>query len=217
MDNEKESVFLSDNMMTTACIIAVCASLMTIFLVRTVDDKFIMFEDILKLVTICCTYVAYKRFSWDVTKGLMGGVLFCLMYQEAHLVLEQLWGKEDFDTYLIIGVQGSIYLAAAGMSFIMTIIITINHFIINYAKKGNPENVILNRMAIVYKIVVTIVMIIANSKLTFAKTILWENGLRYITDIAIILLIISIESKMDSFKVLREELLKQKKERRKSK
>ncbi len=63
-----------------------------------------------------------------VAKGLMGGVLFCLMYQEAHLALAVLWGEQNFDTYLMAGVFGSVYLAAAGMSFLMTVIITVNHF-----------------------------------------------------------------------------------------
>ncbi|WP_026510866.1 MULTISPECIES: hypothetical protein [unclassified Butyrivibrio] len=216
MESEKQSIFLNEYMMTTACLFAVITSVISAVLIRPYGDKFAMFEVLVKLVTVVCMYFAYKRYSWDVAKGMMGGVLFCLMYQEAHLVLGQLWGEEDFDTYLVIGVQGSIYLAAAGMSFLMTIIITINHFIINYAKKGNPGNVILNRIAIIYKVVVYIILIVANSNLDFAKDILWENGLQYLTDIAIFLLIVSIESQIDSFKVLRDELLKQKKERKKS-
>ncbi|WP_029320168.1 hypothetical protein [Butyrivibrio sp. AE3004] len=215
-EKEKESIFLNEYLMLAACLFAVITSIITAILIRSQDDKFAMFEVMLKLVTIVCMYLAYKKYSWDVAKGMMGGVLFCLMYQEAYMVLGQLWGEEDFDTYLVIGVQGSIYLAAAGMSFLMTIIITINHFIINYAKNGNPGNVVLNRIAIIYKLVVYVILIIANSNLDFAKSILWENGLRYLTDIAILLLIVSIESQLDSFKVLRQELLKQKREGRKN-
>ena len=211
----KESIFLNEYLMHSECIFVAGTSFVSIGIIRAQGDAFGMFEVLVKLFTVMLMYVAYKRYSWDVTKGLMGGVLFCIMYQEAHMVLSQLWGQEDFDTYLVVGVQGSIYLAAAGMSFLMTIIITINHFLINYARHGNPENVILNRMAISFKFVVYLLLLISNSMLGFSRLILWKNALQYITDMAIFLLLVSIESQFDSFKLLRQELLAAKRERSK--
>lgn len=215
-ENKRESIFLSEHLMTIACIFVVVTSVVMYFFIRIDGDMFAKFEIVVKLVTTVAMYLAFRHYSWDVTKGLMGGVLFCLMYQEAYIVLARLWGEEDFDTYLVVGVQGSIYLAAAGMSFLMTIIITINHFFINYAKHGNPENVVLNRMAIIFKFVVYIMLLAANSRLDFARSILWENAIRYLTDMGILLMLVSIESQFDSFKVLRKELLEAKRERRKS-
>ena len=85
---------------------------------------------------------------------------------------------------------------------------------INYAKHGNPENVILNRMAILFKFGVYIILLTANAMLVgIAPVILWKNALQYLTDIAIILILVCIESQIDSFKVLRQELLKEKRER----
>lgn len=185
-------------------------------MIRICGESFALFETLIKLVTTVAMYYAFRNYNWDVAKGLMGGVLFCLMYQEAYLVLGRLWGEEDFDTYLVAGVQGSIYLAAAGMSFLMTIIITINHFLINYAKNGNPDNVIFNHMAIIFKLGVYVLILGANSKLGFSPVILWKNALQYLTDMAIILLLVCIESQFDSFKILHKELLEQKRKRRKT-
>ena len=213
-ENEKESIFLNEHLMTAACICAAVMSAISFYLIRIDGDSFARFEILVKLVTTVAMYFAFKYYNWDVAKGLMGSVLFCLMYEEAYLVLAGLWGEEDFDTYLTVGVQGSLYLAAAGMSFLMTIIITINHFMINYAKGGNPENVILNRMAIIFKFVVYIFILITNSMLGFEPVVLWKNALLYLTDMAVILLLVCIESQFDSFKVLRQELLKAKRERR---
>ena len=106
--------------------------------------------------------------------------------------------------------QGSLYLASAGMTFLMTLIITINHFFINYASNGNPKDVILNRMAILFKFGVYILLFIANSQLGFAEATLWKNAMQYVCDIAILLLLVSVESQFDSFKILRKELLSQK-------
>ena len=213
---EKESIFLNEHFMLATCVFVIVTSVISLFFNRIEGDSLTMFEILVKLVTTFAMYLAFRHFNWDVAKGLMGGVLFCLMYQEAYLVLARLWGEEDFDTYLVVGVQGSIYLAAAGMSFLMTIIITINHFLINYAKHGNPENVIFNRMAIIFKFAVYILLLAANSRLGFSPAILWINALQYLTDMALLLLIVSIESQFDSFKVLHQELLIAKRERSKN-
>lgn len=213
----RESIFLNEHLMTATCLFTVITSVISLFFIPSQGDSFTKFEILVKLLTTIAMLFAFKYYNWDVAKGLMGGVLFCLMYQEAYLVLGRLWGEQDFDTYLVVGVQGSLYLAAAGMSFLMTIIITINHFIINYASHGNPENVIFNRMAIIFKLAVYMLLLVTNSKLGFSSEMLWKNALQYLTDIAILLLIVSIESQFDSFKVLRRELLKFKRERRKNK
>ncbi len=212
---QRESVFLNERLMTAACIFVAITSALSVFFVKSTGEPFTIFEILIKLLTTIAMYFAFRHYNWDVAKGLMGGVLFCLMYQEAYLVLGRLWGEEDFDAYLVVGVQGSLYLAAAGMSFLMTIIITINHFFINYAHHGNPENVIFNRMAIIFKFAVYLLLLITNSKLGFSSSILWKNALQYLTDMAVLLLLVSMESQFDALKVLRKELLAQKRERRK--
>ena len=209
---ERESLFLNERFMAFVCLFAAVTGIASFVLAGSDGNYLVRFEVIVKLLTVAFMYFAFRRYNWDVAKGLMGGVLFCLMYQEAYLVLARLWGEEDFDTYLVAGIQGSIYLAAAGMSFMMTIIITINHFMINYARGGNPGNVILNRMATGFKFFVYVVLIISNSMLGLAPALLWENALQYLTDMAVLLLVVSIESQFDSFKVLREELLAAKRE-----
>lgn len=199
--------------MAAACAAVVITSLVSMFLCVREGDSFLVFEVLTKLVTAFAMYLAFKFFKWDVAKGLMGGVLFCLMYQEAHFVLNVLWAEENFDVYLVAGVQGSLYLAAAGMAFLMTVIITINHFFINYASHGNPKNVILNRMAILFKFIIYVLLFLSNSQLGFAPVLLWKNALQYLTDSAALLLLVCVESQFDSFNALRQELRRQKRER----
>lgn len=210
-----ESIFLNEHLMTAACLIVVVTSVISMLLLPSQGDYFTGFEILVKLVITIAMYFAFRHYNWDVAKGLMGGVLFSLMYQEGYLVLGRLWGEQDFDTYLVAGVQGSLYLAAAGMSFGMTIIIAVNHFIINYSSHGNPENVIFNHMAIMFKLSVYIFLLIVNSKLEITSLTTWENALQSVTDMAVLVLVVSIESQFDSFKVLRQELLNSKRERKK--
>ena len=210
---KRESIYLNEHFMAAACAVAVLTGLLSLYFCVREGDSFAVFEVVTKLVTASAMFLAFKYFKWDVAKGLMGGVLFCLMYQEAYLVFVRLWGEQNFDTYLVAGVQGSIYLAAAGMTFLMTVIITVNHFIINYSSHGNPKNVILNRIAILFKYAVYLLLLVSNSLLGFASPVLWRNALRYLTDSAVLLLLVTVESQFDSFRVLRQELLAQKRER----
>ena len=207
---QRESVFLNERFMAAICAVTVMTGLVILYFSIRNRDLFAVFEAVTKLVTASAMFLAFHFFKWDVAKGLMGGVLFCLVYQEAHLVLAVLWGEQNFDSYLMAGVFGSVYLAAAGMSFLMTLIITINHFFINYASHGNPKNVILNRMAIIFKLVVYLLLLVSNSQLGFARSILAGNALEYISDSFLILLLVTIESQFDSFNVLRKEFLKEK-------
>ena len=216
-EEQRESIFLNEHFMAAACAVVAITSLISlVFCVRD-GDSFSVFEVVTKLVTASAMYLAFKFFKWDVAKGLMGGVLFCLMYQEAHLVLNVLWAEQNFDAYLVAGVQGSLYLAAAGMAFLMTVIITINHFFINYSSHGNPKNVILNRIAISFKFAVYLLLLVSNSQLGFSAAVLWRNALQYVTDSAVLLLLVCAESQFDSFNSLRQELLQLKRERRSKK
>lgn len=208
-----QSLFLNERFMAVFCLIVLVTGLVSLYFSIREGEAFEVFELVTKLVTAAAMYQAFRFFKWDVAKGLMGGVLFCLMYQESYLVIAKLWGEQDFDAYLVVGVQGSLYLAAAGMAFLMTVIITINHFFINYSSHGNEKNMILNRMALLVKFVVYILLFAANSQLGFPAVALWKNALWYVTDIALLLLLVSVESQFDSFNALRQELRKDKRER----
>lgn len=213
---KNETIFLSKRFMAFTCIVVLVTGLVSLYFSIREKETFEVFELLTKLVTAVAMYQAFRFFKWDVAKGLMGGVLFCLMHQEAYLVLARLWSEQDFDKYLVVGVQGSLYLAAAGMAFLMTVIITINHFFINYSSHGNPKNMILNRMALLVKFAVYLLLFAANSQLGFPAAVLWKNAMWYVTDIALLLLLVSVESQFDSFNALRQELRKDKRERGKS-
>lgn len=214
-EKKKESIFLNERFMGGFCIFATVTGLAYLVLCIRDRDYFAVFESLIKLVTAVSMYTAFRFYKWDVAKGLMGGFLFCLMYQEAYLTLGKLWGEQDFDVYLVAGVQGSIYLAAAGMSCLMTVIITLNHFFINYSSHGNPKDVIFNRIAIIFKFGIYLLLLAANSQLVLSSALLWRNAILYLTDISLLLLLVSVESQFDSFKVLRRELMQMKQEGRK--
>ncbi|MCR5565465.1 MAG: hypothetical protein K6F61_01335 [Clostridiales bacterium] len=212
--NRLEKVFLSERFMAAACIVMAAAGAASLILCIKEQDAFEIFALAIKLVTAVTMYLAFRSFKWDAAKGLMGGVLFCLMYQDAHLALARLWSEQNFDAYLASGVQGSLFLAGAGMNLLMTVIITANHFFINYTTHGNPKNVILNRIAMAFKLAVCILLIVTNSLLGFSTVLRWTHSVQYLMDVVLLALVACLEAQFDSFNKLRQELKKLKQERK---
>ena len=213
-ENKLEKVFLNERFMAAVCIIMAAAGVASLVFCLREQDVFDIFALLIKLVTAVTMFLAFRSFKWDAAKGLMGGVLFCLMYQEANLALARLWSEQNFDAYLASGVQGSLFLAGAGMNLLMTVIITANHFFINYSTHGNPKNVILNRIALVFKLVVCILLIVTNSLLGFSSALRWTHSVQYLMDIALLVLVACLEAQFDSFNALRQELKELKRERK---
>ena len=211
-DNNKnriETLFLSERCMAVVCAFIAAMGLISFVLFRNEMELFEIFGVLVKVVTAVMIYFAFKSYKWDAAKGLLGSVLFSLMYHEAYIVFVKLW-SQDFDTYLVAGVWGSLYLAAAGMTLWMTLIITVNHFMVNYTLKSNPKNLMLNRISIIFKFATYILLLAANRRLGLSSSLMWKNILEYLTDIAILLLVIMTESQFDNFKKLRQELLAEK-------
>ena len=212
--NRLEKVFLNERFMAAVCIVMAAAGVASLVLCFREQDAFDIFALLVKLVTAVTMFLAFRSFKWDAAKGLMGGVLFCLMYQDAHLALARFWSEQNFDAYLAAGVQGSLFLAGAGMNLLMTVIITANHFFINYSTHGNPKNVILNRIALVFKLAVCILLMVTNSLLGFSSALRWTHSVQYLMDIALLVLVACLEAQFDSFNALRQELKKLKQERK---
>lgn len=208
-NNRIETLFLSERCMAVVCAFIAAMGLISFVLFRNEMELFEIFGVLVKVVTAVMIYFAFKSYKWDAAKGLLGSVLFSLMYHEAYIVFVKLW-SQDFDTYLVAGVWGSLYLAAAGMTLWMTLIITVNHFMVNYTLKSNPKNLMLNRISIIFKFATYILLLAANRRLGLSSSLMWKNILEYLTDIAILLLVIMTESQFDNFKKLRQELLAEK-------
>lgn len=209
-----EGLFLNEILMKWIAVFSVLCGVVSLglsFYCNNAEPLFV-FEEIVKILITLLTLWSFEKFRWDVMQGMMGALLFALLYQESFLVLGKLWGEtSDFDAYLIMGVQGSLYLAAQSMSFLMTAIIIVNHFIIDYSRVGNYGNVVFNQLSIIFKSFLYIFLIIVNMFLSQPKEVLTISCLRYFQDLFIVILIVFIETQLDNFKEIKQDLLKMKK------
>lgn len=211
-----EEKFLDERLMRNIAILSVICSVISLVLLKLSGEIELLsaFGKLIKIVITLLTIWTFSKFHWDAMQGLMGGLLFSLLFQESFIVLGKLWGETaDFDSFLIMGVQGSLYLAAQSMSFLMTIIIIINHFIIDYSRVGNYGNVIFNQISILFKILLYIFLLVINVFLYLPAVTQVNLAFEYLSDLCIVILVICIETQLDSFKTIKQELLQAKKQK----
>lgn len=209
-----ENMFLDERMMKYVSILSAVCGFVSLLILAISNEMTLLdsFEKTIKIVITLFTLWSFSRFHWDAMKGMMGSLLFALLYQECFLVLGKLWGEtSDFDYYLVMGVQGSLYLAAQSMSFLMTVIIIINHFVLNYSRLDNINNVIFNQISIVFKLMLYIFLLIINGYLNITLSTQINYVFEYLSDICILIMVICIDTQLDNFKAFRQELLKSKK------
>lgn len=214
-----KDIFLNEKLLRDITIFSVVSGLISLVMLLIYKELTLItaFERIVKLLLTVVTLWSFSSVRWDITKGIMGSLLFALVYQESYLVLGNLWGgTTDFDFYLIMGVQGSLYLAAQSMNFMMTIIIIINHFVIGYSNISNWRNVILNQISIVFKICLYLLLLVINVFLKMPAHQQVIAGFEYASDLNIIIMLICIEIQFDNFKALKHDLRMAKKQKESS-
>lgn len=208
-----KDALLDEKVMVTVSVLSVVFNLLSLAVLWLCHELQLMavFEKTVKITMTLLTLWTFLSLRWDAMKGMLGGLLFSLLYQEAILVLGGLWGEtSDFDYYLIMGVQGSLYLAAQTTSFMMTVIIILNHFLIDYSHWGNYANLIFNRISIIFKIILYLSLMIINGTLELPSLLQFNAGFEYAADLAVIIAVICIETQLDSFRSLRHELIEEK-------
>lgn len=208
-DTSLKDLFLNEKLLRDISILSVIFGMISFTLLFVYNELTLInaFERLVKLLLTILTLWSFSKVRWDITKGIMGSLLFALLYQEGYLVLGKLWGgTTDFDAYLIMGVQGSLYLAAQSMNFMMTIIIIINHFVLGYSNISNWRNVVLNQISIIFKVSLYVLLLIINGFLKMPMHQQLIAGFEYASDLNIIIMLICIEIQFDNFKSLKHDL-----------
>ena len=98
-----ENVFSGSVLIEAALIIAtlICARLASSLSLYTI------FEILVRSMLIMGLYRAYKKQNIFIMSGLVAGLLFCILYREANLVLGDLLSF-SVDKYIMMGFKGSL-------------------------------------------------------------------------------------------------------------
>lgn len=95
------------------------------------------------------------------------GLLFCMLCAQSQYALGKLAGL-DSETYIIMGLQGFIFLAGERMILFIETFICVSHFIIHAVRRQEAIRVSVNQVSLLFLLGLLVVQLIIAPALTFA-------------------------------------------------
>lgn len=152
-----ENVFSGSVLIEAALIIAtlICARLASSLSLYTI------FEILVRSLLIMGLYRAYKKQNIFIMSGLVAGLLFCILYREANLVLGDLLSF-SVDKYIMMGFKGSLYLCISMSILFLECIMVYNHFSVSVRHINGITKLVVNELATLMLFIMLIVQIFSN-------------------------------------------------------
>ena len=161
---------------------------------------------IIQGVLVLCVYRAYSVHEKNVMKGMLGALLMELILNELCYIFGFLRVKiaEEFAASIVLGV---FFVLIEGIFFTLQVVLFINHFVINSDHRSSPSKVRLNQK-ILFGLMVTLIAqetfsvatLSSYTAVTVLQQIMW-----FVLEISTYGFIISVESKIDEYKAIRQQ------------
>lgn len=160
--------------------------------------------DLVFFMCVAVLFIAYRRHSKNVQKGLLGAILMWYLYDEVNYVVANIiFDREVFAVYNNFWGRGYIYMSIATMLLFAALFV--NHFIINGDHHSRSVNVFLNQLLVITIAVISIVsmcfqcVVFEGDFAGILEAVSWHTGLA-----ALVLMIAAYESRFNAYKLKRE-------------
>jgi len=193
MKNGLDKLFMSDRVLYAMPWIYAITTLAYGIMIITFNVSQSIFDlgiEIINVLTVFGITVSYKAHEKNIMKTLfgalmMGGIIYFFSWVNIYI------GKPEYTFALI----------SNAIITLLYIVLFINHLVLGYGHKANPSRTSLNRVAgilIVLCVVIECVPFYTSVEYTVASL------LAIISEAAIIIEILCIETKVDAYKIIRE-------------
>ena len=113
----------------------------------------------IRLLLICTLFYALKKHKLFLMQAATVGLIFCMLCTQSQFALGKL-ASQDSETFIIMGLQGFVFLAAERMVLFIQSFICASHFIIHAAKKQEEIRVFLNQISILFLLALVVIQLI---------------------------------------------------------
>lgn len=124
-------------------------------------DMFTMFEIVLRTMLIVGLYRAYRHENMYIMSGIVGGLLFCILYREANHVLGGLLTL-SVDKFIMMGYKGSLYLCISMTILFLECVMVYNHFSISLYHINGITKLAVNEISTCLLFIMLAVQIFSN-------------------------------------------------------
>jgi len=199
MKRSKANIFLNNRWFTAFTIIMFIAGMVELvlcFTTKSVDYIMVPFVAVLGVIM----YGSYRAHDKNVMKGLMGAELMWMLSSEVAITCTlMVTGKDAFKAGL--GSGYSFFVVIEMIALLTMLFIFALHFMINSQRESSPTEIWLNQLLNVFLIVIYLVitiLLLAFDYLSASMIVLM------IFKVALMLMVISIESRLDEYRIRRE-------------
>lgn len=151
-----------------------------------------LYDLLMRLLLICTLFYALKRHKLFLIQAATVGLLFCMLCTQSQYALGKL-ANQDSEVYIIMGLQGFVFLAVERMLLFIQSFICVSHFIIHTARRQEAVRVSLNQVSILFLLALVIIQLIIAPILTFEPNYIYYIWTLHLDELFIFILVACAE------------------------
>ena len=127
-----------------------------------------LFDLLMRLLLILTLFYALRTHKLFLMQAATVGLLFCMLCAQSQYALGKL-ANQDSETYIIMGLQGFVFLAVERMILFIQLFVCVSHFIIHAARRQEAIRVSINQVSLLFLLALLIVQLIIAPGLSFGR------------------------------------------------
>ena len=151
-----------------------------------------LYDLLMRLLLIGTLFYALKRHKLFLIQAATVGLLFCMLCTQSQYALGKL-ANQDSEVYIIMGLQGFVFLAVERMLLFIQSFICVSHFIIHAARRQEAVRVSLNQVSILFLLALVIIQLIIAPILSFEPNYIYYIWTLHLDELFIFILVACAE------------------------
>lgn len=151
-----------------------------------------LYDLLMRLLLIGTLFYALKRHKLFLIQAATVGLLFCMLCTQSQYALGKL-ANQDSEVYIIMGLQGFVFLAVERMILFIQSFVCVSHFIIHAARRQEAVRVSLNQVSILFLLALVIIQLIIAPILSFEPNYIYYIWTQHLDELFIFILVACAE------------------------
>ena len=151
-----------------------------------------LFDLLMRLLLILTLFYALRTHKLFLMQAATVGLLFCMLCAQSQYALGKL-ANQDSETYIIMGLQGFVFLAVERMILFIQSFVCVSHFIIHAVRRQEAIRVFLNQVSILFLLTLVMIQLLIAPILTFERDSIYYIWTLHLDELFIFILVACAE------------------------
>lgn len=151
-----------------------------------------LFDLLMRLLLILTLFHALRTHKLFLMQAATVGLLFCMLCAQSQYALGKL-ANQDSETYIIMGLQGFVFLAVERMILFIQLFVCVSHFIIHAVRRQEAIRVSLNQVSILFLLTLVMIQLLIAPILTFERDSIYYIWTLHLDELFIFILVACAE------------------------